>query len=113
MKNLFFVSVTLAALGAWSAASACPAGFQHLGNNLCYQGYVPSCPEMAQGVRTFLRIDLQRARAKLKSQRADTFQWLQRPADFRLLGAAVHGRDFEKPGLARNAGGHIARRGRT
>ena len=53
-----------------------------------------------QGIRTFLRIDLQRARTKLKSQRADTFQWLQRPTDFRLLGAAVHGRDFEKLALA-------------
>ena len=66
-----------------------------------------------QGVRAFCCIDLQRAGTELEAQRADPFQRLQRAADFRLLGAAVHGRNSEHLTLARAACGGIDQGGGT
>ena len=58
-----------------------------------------------QGQGAILRIDLQRARAELEAQRADSLQRFQRPPDLRLLSAAVHGGDSEQLALARDACG--------
>lgn len=49
MKKTFGIGLVFLSFIFTGAISACPDGFQHLGNNLCYQGYIPSCPEMAQG----------------------------------------------------------------
>ncbi len=54
MKKLTWFIASLLLIGSWQAATACPDGFQHLANNLCYKGYVPSCPEMAQGATKFI-----------------------------------------------------------
>ena len=58
-----------------------------------------------KGQGAILRIDLQRARAELETQRADSLKRFQSPPDLRLFGTAVHGGDSEQLALARAACG--------